>query len=1037
MTAPQHDVTADPQSIIGALRAERDAALAREAGRAEELAARNTKFGEQIEYQRATIDVLRAMSASTGDPQPVFELIVRHATELCYGDNTALFEFDGGQIHFRANHGGAFDAGVWERYVALFPMAPTSGSITSRAILEKQIIHIRDVGADPEISSAVRSLGHLSQVSIPLMCDGAVIGVISQGGKLGGFTDGQIELLQTFAEQAVIAITSAETYRDLQKALEQQTATAEVLQVINANPGNLVPVFETMLKKAMQLCGAAFGTMHTFDSENFKLETTLGVPPAFAALRLSVFPTNVPGSIFWRLREGETVIHIADVKDDDLYRMGQPGRRALVDLGGARTTLVMALRKDTTLLGAITIFRQEVRTFNDRQIALLQNFAAQAVIAMDNARLITEQREALETQRSTADVLKAISRTTYDLDAVLTMLIVTAARLSASAHGQIWRRHGEVYRYAADHLNVPAYREIQRQAEIKAGRGTLIGRVALEGRAVQIEDAWNDPEYADKEGARLAVARAMLGVPLVRDGELIGAFALARTDPIPFTDREVELVTTFADQAVIAIENVRLFDEVQARTAELARSVSELQALEEVLRAVNSSLDLDIVLATIISRAVQLSQADEGTIYEYDERDEVFVPKAAHGMSEARVAALRDRRIRMGETHLGRAGVTRAPVHVSDVQQDTSMPGIADFLEGIHAVLAVPLLRGDKVIGGLVIRRRTAGDFAPTISALLQNFAGQSVLAIENARLFDQLATREEETRRAREQAEATLADLRRTQDRLVQTEKMASLGQLTAGIAHEIKNPLNFVINFSTLSIDLFAELSEAVAPEKITLAADLRAEIDDLTATLTSNLQKIAEHGRRADSIVKNMLLHSRTGVSERRAVDLNAIAEEALNLAYHGARAETPGFNITMLKNLDPTIGSVVVYPQEIARVLVNLINNGFYAAHRRANKGKEAGFAPTLSLTTRNQGDRVEIRIRDNGTGIPAEVRDKIFEPFFTTKPAGQGTGLGLSLSFGIVVQQHGGQLSVDSEPGVFTEFTVMLPRTSPGNDEAPA
>jgi len=492
----------------------------------------------------------------------------------------------------------------------------------------------------------------------------------------------------------------------------------------------------------------------------------------------------------------------------------------------------------------------------------------------------------------------------------------------------------------------------------------------------------------------------------------------------------VELLQTFAEQAVIAINSAENYRALQQRTDELMRSVSELQALEETIRSINSSLDLDVVLSTIISRAVRLSQADEGTIYEYDDAEGVFVPKAAHGMSEERVAALRDRRIRMGETHLGRAGATRAPVHVSDVQQDTSMPGVADFLEGIHAVLAVPLLRDDKVIGGLVIRRRTAGDFAPTIPTLLQTFAGQSVLAIENARLFEQLAERGEEARRARIAAETALEDLRRTQDRLVQTEKMASLGQLTAGIAHEIKNPLNFVNNFSDLSADLLDELNEAVAPGKIELPEDTRAEIDEITETLKGNLQKIAEHGRRADSIVKNMLLHSRSGVSERRAVDLNSIAEEALNLAYHGARAETPGFNITMEKDLDPDVGMVELFPQEISRVLVNLINNGFYAAHKRAEEGNEPGFEPILRLSTKNLGDQVEIRVRDNGTGIPAEVRDKIFEPFFTTKPAGQGTGLGLSLSFDIVVKQHGGQLSVDSEPGSFTEFTITLPRQLP-------
>ena len=261
----------------------------------------------------------------------------------------------------------------------------------------------------------------------------------------------------------------------------------------------------------------------------------------------------------------------------------------------------------------------------------------------------------------------------------------------------------------------------------------------------------------------------------------------------------------------------------------------------------------------------------------------------------------------------------------------------------------------------------------------------------------------------------------------------MASLGQLTAGIAHEIKNPLNFVNNFSDLSVDLLDELHEAVAPDKLAVAADLRAEIDDLTATLKGNLEKIAQHGRRADSIVKNMLLHSRSGPSEHRAIDLNTTVEEALNLAYHGARAETPGFNITMEKDLDPTAGMVDLYPQEFIRVMLNLINNGFYAARKRANQTAEPDFEPTLRLTTRDLGEQVEIRVRDNGTGISEAVRDKIFEPFFTTKPAGEGTGLGLSLSYDIVVKQHGGRLTVDSRTDAFTEFLIILPRAMAATD----
>jgi signal transduction histidine kinase len=356
-------------------------------------------------------------------------------------------------------------------------------------------------------------------------------------------------------------------------------------------------------------------------------------------------------------------------------------------------------------------------------------------------------------------------------------------------------------------------------------------------------------------------------------------------------------------------------------------------------------------------------------------------------------------------------------------------------LGGIHAVLAVPLLRDDKVVGGLVIRRRTEAGFAPTIPTLLQTFAGQAVLAIENAQLFQELAARGEEARRARIAAEATLAHLRRAQDQLVQAEKMASLGQLTAGIAHEIKNPLNFVNNFSALSAELIDELQEVLAPEP--LGETVRAEIADLTTLLKGNLEKVVQHGKRADGIVKSMLEHSRGETGERREVDLNGVIEEALNLAYHGARAQDQSFNITLERDFDAALKPIELVPQDMTRVFLNLFGNGFYAANKRAGAKGDNGFRPVLRVATHDAGDAVEIRVRDNGAGIPPAIRDKLFQPFFTTKPTGEGTGLGLSISYDIVTQQHGGTIVVASEEGAFTEFTIRLPRRAPVPGQASA
>ena len=466
-----------------------------------------------------------------------------------------------------------------------------------------------------------------------------------------------------------------------------------------------------------------------------------------------------------------------------------------------------------------------------------------------------------------------------------------------------------------------------------------------------------------------------------------------------------------------------------AKLEHLARDLDEAlehqTATSAVLRIISISPgDLNAVFEAILANATKLCQASYGTLW-LCEGDSYRVAAQYGALPAAYMERLRPGTLFRFGPHLPsvQAINTRRPVQLSDLRLTQSyidrepLAVAAVELAGIHTMFTVPMFRDSEPIGVIAIYRQEPRPFADKHIGLVEDFAAQAVIAIANTRLLSELRQRTDDLTES-------LEDLRITQDRLVQTAKLAALGQLTAGIAHEIKNPLNFVNNFSALSAELVGEMSDVLAAA--TLEKKTRDELDDLAQTLTANLEKVVQHGKRADSIVKSMLQHSSEGVGEHRPVDINAIVDESVRLAYHGARSEKDDFDIAMLRNFDPAAGITNAYPKQITRVLLNLISNGIYAATQRAMDA-DADFKPTLTATTKNLGDRVEIRIRDNGAGIPAEVKEKIFNPFFTTKPAGKGTGLGLSMSHDIIVKQHRGTIDVETEPGLFTEFKIILPR----------
>jgi signal transduction histidine kinase len=623
-----------------------------------------------------------------------------------------------------------------------------------------------------------------------------------------------------------------------------------------------------------------------------------------------------------------------------------------------------------------------------------------------------ERDEALEQWAATTEVLKVISHSTFDLQTVLASVVRSSGQLCRAENVQIFLRDGELYRLAADNGFSSEYQQYVREHPISPGRNTLVARTALEGKTIYIPDVFADSEYT-YGGQQLAGYRTLLGVPLIRDGNCIGVLALTRSKVQPFTGNQIELVTNFAAQAVIAIENNRLL-------SELRRSLQQQTATSELLNVISrSKFDLQPILQSVVDTAAPLCRADTAVIFRLDEGKYRFA--TGYCVDPKYIEIERANPITPGPgTVVGRAAIRRAAVQIVDAMDDPLYDRKPDAEIGqVRSMIGVPLMREGEPIGVIALARRRVEPFRDREIELVSTFADQAAIAIENVRLFESVEARTRELAKS-------LEDLRAAQDRLVQTEKLASLGQLTAGIAHEIKNPLNFVNNFSAVSVELIGELRQLLAGAK--LDNEIRVEISEIADTLQGNLDKVAQHGKRADSIVKNMLLHSRQGSGEQRPVNINSLVEESLNLAYHGARAEKQNFNINLERSLDPSAGEAELFPQEITRVLLNLISNGFYAAKRKWETN-EPGFEPTLVATTKDLGDRVEIRIRDNGTGIPPEVKKKIFNPFFTTKPAGEGTGLGLSISHDVIVKQHGGSIEVDTQPGEFTEFRIILPRTA--------
>jgi signal transduction histidine kinase/putative methionine-R-sulfoxide reductase with GAF domain len=837
--------------------------------------------------------------------------------------------------------------------------------------------------------------GYRATLVTPMLRDGAVIGTIAMMRREARpFTESQIKLLETFADQAVIAIENVRLFTELQQknvalteahaqvteTLERQTATADILRVISQSPIDVRPVFDAIAESAARLCQSLDANIFERQGDRLVLVAHHGQIPAGPIGQFAL--PLIPGTVNGRAVIERRTINLADVQvENEQFPEGSVFARQL----GHRTNLSVPLIREGVAIGTIALRRTEVRPFTDTQVKLIQTFADQAVIAIENVRLFTElearNREltkALDTQTATSDILRVISRSQTDVQPVFDAIVASAVRL---LHGY----SGVLTRVAGDQVGLAAF-----VTTSPTGDATVYARFphsvhsaeapaqAVRARApFNIADAQTDPRLSElqRASAQSRGFRALVVVPLLHREQAVGAIAVSRREAGGFADDEIALLQTFADQAVIAIENTRLFKELEARTENLTRSVSELRALGEVGQAINSTLDVQTVLGTIVTRATQLSGTDAGVIYEYDEAREIFVPRATEHLEVEIVETMLATPVRKGEGATGQLAVRHEPIQLPEILVAPAESRVRGTLveAGYRALLAVPLLREGVLLGGLTVIRKAPGEFPSEVIELLGTFATQSALAIQNARLFRDIEAKSRELQVASQHKSDFLANM-----------------------SHELRTPLNAIIGYSEL----------------------LEEEAGDVDrGRLVPDLQKIATAAKHQLSLINDILDLSKIEAGrmelEVTDFDLPSAIDNALTLVRE--RATRRG--ITVGRAIDDRVSVIRADERKVKQVLLNLLSN----AIKFTPEGGRIDVRAAL-----NEG-MVEVSVADNGVGIAPEDQEAVFEEFRQVGTADkkvEGTGLGLALSRKFI-ELHGGGIWVKSQVGQGSTFTFTL------------